>query len=165
MVGKPYTTTAALLRLIESMQLAAGKPLGIDRVRFAEQGEAVQRQLLHAGMVGAGLLPQRSTPDAMHGPARTYATALRTVYQPRRAVSGLVRLVLADDPTLDALGNQREQAAMIEGWRRHSGSLEVWYGPGNHFTLLKAPNVYSLAAWWHDGLTVAAREQVRDSRQ
>ncbi|QJI28340.1 amino acid adenylation domain-containing protein [Pseudomonas sp. ADAK18] len=164
-VGKPYTTTAALLRLIESMQLAAGKPLGIDRVRFAEQGEAVQRQLLHAGMVGAGLLPQRSTPDAMHGPARTYATALRTVYQPRRAVSGLVRLVLADDPTLDALGNQREQAAMIEGWRRHSGSLEVWYGPGNHFTLLKAPNVYSLAAWWHDGLTVAAREQVRDSRQ
>ncbi|MTD22269.1 amino acid adenylation domain-containing protein, partial [Pseudomonas sp. CCM 7891] len=159
-VGRPYTTTAALLRLIESMQVAAGKPLGIDPRHFAEQDEATQHQLLHTGMVRAGLLPQRSAPDAMQGPARTYATALRTVYQPRQGYDGLVRLVLADDPTLDALGNQREQASMIEGWRRHSGALEVWYGPGNHFTLLKAPNVYSLAAWWHEGLVVTAGETV-----
>jgi len=159
-VGKPYTTTAALQRLIESMQLAAGKSLGIDPLHFAAQDETAQRGLLHAGMVGVGLLPQRSAPDAMHGPARTYATALRTVYQPRLRYDGVVRLVLADDPTLDGAGNQREQASMIEGWRRHAASLEVWYRPGNHFTLLKAPNVYSLAAWWHDGLAVAAGERV-----
>ena len=152
--GRPYTTTAALLRLIESMQLAAGKPLGIDRVDFAERDEVAQRQWLHAGMVGVGLLPGRSAVDAMDGPARTYAAALRTVYRPHQRFNGVVRLVLAEDPSLDAAGNQREQGLMIEGWRRQGSGLEVWYGPGNHFTLLKAPNVQGLARWWLAGVVI-----------
>jgi arthrofactin-type cyclic lipopeptide synthetase C len=65
-----------------------------------------------------------------------------------------VRLVLADDPTLDAAGNQREQMAMLEGWRQHCRELAVWHGPGNHFTLLKPPHVLQLAAWWRDGLAL-----------
>lgn len=71
-----------------------------------------------------------------------------------------MRLALVDDPTLDAWGNQREQAAMVEGWQRQVADLAVWYGPGNHFTILKAPNVFSLAAWWHDGLKVPAGQVV-----
>ncbi|WP_456015626.1 amino acid adenylation domain-containing protein [Pseudomonas fluorescens] len=152
--GRPYTTTAALLRLIEAMQLAAGKSLGIDRADFAERDEVAQRQWLHAGMVGVGLLPVRSAVDAMDGPARTYAAALRTVYQPHQRYNGVVRLVLAEDPSLDAAGNQREQSLMIEGWRRQGSGLEVWYGPGNHFTLLKAPNVQGLARWWREGVAI-----------
>ncbi|RIJ12891.1 non-ribosomal peptide synthetase [Pseudomonas sp. 91RF] len=155
-VGKPYTTTAALLRLIESLQLSSGKSLGIDALAFAEADDATQMHLLHDGMVHAGVLSERSSADAMQGPVRTFATALRTVYQPALAYTGPVRLALVDDPTLDATGNQREQAAMLEGWQREARDLAVWYGPGNHFTILKAPNVFSLAAWWHDGLTVAA---------
>ncbi|PMU97911.1 hypothetical protein C1X82_35005, partial [Pseudomonas sp. GP01-A11] len=81
-----------------------------------------------------------SSVEAMDGPARTYASALRTVYRPGRRYEGVVRLVLAEDPTLDAAGNQREQGLMVEGWRGCVGVLEVWYGPGNHFSLLKAPN-------------------------
>ncbi|TFY88194.1 non-ribosomal peptide synthetase [Pseudomonas nabeulensis] len=146
--GKPYTTTAALLRLVEAMQLAAGKSLGIDRLAFAASNENAQRQALHSGMVGVGLLPARASVDAMAGPARTYAAALRTEYRPARRFDGVIRLVLAQDPALDAAGNQREQGVMIEGWRRQGSGLEVWYGPGNHFTLLKAPNVQGLAGWW-----------------
>ncbi|MFL1563961.1 amino acid adenylation domain-containing protein [Pseudomonas sp. O64] len=153
-LGKPYTTTAALLRLIEAMQLAAGKPLGIDPVEFAERDEVAQRQWLHAGMVGVGLLPGRSAVDAMDGPARTYASALRTVYRPLQRYNGVVRLVLAEDPSLDAAGNQREQGLMVEGWRRQGSGLQVWYGPGNHFTLLKAPNVLGLARWWVEGVVI-----------
>ncbi len=153
-LGKPYTTTAALLRLIEAMQLAAGKPLGIDPVEFAERDEVAQRQWLHAGMVGVGLLPGRSAVDAMDGPARTYAAALRTVYRPLQRYNGVVRLVLAEDPSLDAAGNQREQGLMVEGWRRQGSGLQVWYGPGNHFTLLKAPNVLGLARWWVEGVVI-----------
>ncbi|UVM29704.1 non-ribosomal peptide synthetase [Pseudomonas sp. B21-021] len=155
-VGKPYTTTAALLRLIESLQLSSGKSLGIDALAFAEADGATQMRLLHDGMVHAGVLSERASVDAMQGPVRTFATALRTVYRPALAYTGPVRLALVDDPTLDASGNQREQAAMLEGWQREARDLAVWYGPGNHFTILKAPNVFSLAAWWHDGLTVAA---------
>ncbi len=47
--GKAYTSTAALLRLIEAMQLAAGKSLGIDPVDFAGRDEVAQRQALHGG--------------------------------------------------------------------------------------------------------------------
>ena len=146
--GKAYTSTAALLRLIEAMQLAAGKSLGIDPVDFAGRDEVAQRQALHGGMVSVGLLPARAALEAMDGPARTYAAALRTVYQPQGRYDGVVRLVLAQDPALDSAGNQREQGLMIEGWRGLGGGLEVWYGGGNHFTLLKAPNVLGLARWW-----------------
>ena len=154
--GKPYTTTAALERLIETLQLSSGKSLGIDPLAFAEADDTTQMRLLHEGMVRAGVLSARSSAQAMHGPVRTFATALRTVYQPQLAYTGPVRLALVDDPTLDAWGNQREQAAMVEGWQRQVADLAVWYGPGNHFTILKAPNVFSLAAWWHDGLKVPA---------
>nr|WP_283099539.1 non-ribosomal peptide synthetase [Pseudomonas sp. MWU15-20650] len=153
-VGRPYTSTAALLRLIESMQVSAGRSLGIDPVEFAQRDEVAQRHWLHAGMVKGGLLPVRSTPDAMYGPARTYAAALRTVYRPRQRYNGVVRLVLAQDPTLDTAGNRREQGLMIEGWQRQGSGLQVWYGQGNHFTLLKAPNVQGLAKWWLEGVVV-----------
>jgi amino acid adenylation domain-containing protein len=153
-VGRPYTSTAALLRLIEAMQLAAGRSLGIDPLDFAASDEVAQRQALHAGMVGVGLLPARSAGDAMVGPARTYAAALRTVYRPQARYDGVVRLVLARDPALDAAGNQREQGLMIEGWRGQGRGLQVWYGGGNHFTLLKAPNVAALARWWVEGVVV-----------
>ncbi|MCO7611420.1 amino acid adenylation domain-containing protein [Pseudomonas chlororaphis] len=155
-VGKPYTATGVLLRLIETLQLAAGKPFGIDQQAFADLDESAQLATLHAAMVRVGMLSARSTPEVMQGPARAFGAALRTVYQPRQRYNGPVRLVLADDPTLDAQGNQREQAGMIEGWSRHTDHLQTWYGPGNHFTLLKAPHVYSLASWWHDGLLVPA---------
>ena len=56
---RPYTTTAALVRLIEAMQLSAGKSLGIDLENFAGSDEVAQRRQLHAGMVGVGLLPGR----------------------------------------------------------------------------------------------------------
>ncbi|KAB0570175.1 non-ribosomal peptide synthetase [Pseudomonas palleroniana] len=153
-IGRPYTSTAALLRLIESMQVSAGKSLGIDPPDFALRDEVAQRQALHAGMVRVGLLPARAAVDAMVGPARTYAAALRTVYRPARPYRGVVRLVLARDATLDMAGNQREQGLMIEGWRRQGSGLEVGYGEGNHFTLLKAPNVQGVAQWWLERLVI-----------
>ena len=156
--GKPYTATAVLQRLIDTLQLSCGKSLGIDPATFANADDSTQLRLLHEGMVRAGVLSERAAPDAMHGPVRTFASALRTVYQPRLAYTGPVRLVLVDDPTLDEWGNQREQAAMLEGWQRQVSDLAVWYGPGNHFTILKAPNVFSFAAWWHDGLALAVCE-------
>ncbi|MDR8367970.1 non-ribosomal peptide synthetase, partial [Pseudomonas sp. JL3] len=161
-VGKPYTATGVLKRLIEAMQLASGKSLGIDATVFGTQDDAAQMRLLHAGMVRAGMLPQRSAVDSMRGPARAFGTALRTVYQPQHQYTGPVRLVLANDPTLDTAGNKREQQEMIEGWRKHVPDLSIWYGPGNHFTILKAPHVHNLAAWWQDSLPMLDEEAASD---
>ncbi|MDR2305913.1 MAG: amino acid adenylation domain-containing protein [Paucimonas sp.] len=150
-LGKPHTFTQALQRLVESLQLSTGKSLGLDAAAFAEAHDQQQLQQLHGAMVRVGLLPARSTPQALAGVTRTFATALRTVYRPAQGFTGLARLVLVADPTLDAAGNQREQGAMDAGWRQLMPQLEVWQGPGNHFSILKVPDVFSLAAWWHDG--------------
>ncbi|MBI6899748.1 amino acid adenylation domain-containing protein [Pseudomonas putida] len=149
--GKPYTFTQAVQRLIESLQLSTGKSLGIEPVVFAEADDQEQLRQLHAAMVRVGLMPSRSSAQALEGVVRTFATALRTVYRPDGGFNGLARLVLVADPSLDAAGNQREQQAMEEGWRDWLPQLEVWQGPGNHFSILKVPDVFSLAAWWHDG--------------
>ncbi|HDS1733729.1 non-ribosomal peptide synthetase [Pseudomonas sp. BP8] len=149
--GKPYTLTEALERLIEALQLSTGKALGIEPLAFADASDAQQLSQLHAAMVRIGLLPPRSTPRALDGVVRTFASALRTAYRPTLSYSGPASLVLVADPTLDAAGNQREQADMQAGWHRLLPQLAVWQGPGNHFSILKVPDVFSLAAWWHDG--------------
>ncbi|MCX2891561.1 alpha/beta fold hydrolase, partial [Pseudomonas sp. DCB_BI] len=149
--GQPYTFGEALQRLIDALQLATGKAFGIDPAAFAQATDDQQLQQLHAAMVGSGLLPARSTPGVLDGTVRTFATALRTVYRPQLAYSGPVGLVLVDDPRLDALGNAREHAGMQEGWQQLMPRLALWQGPGDHFSILKVPDVFSLAAWWHDG--------------
>ncbi|MGE8058458.1 amino acid adenylation domain-containing protein [Pseudomonas sp. NPDC089547] len=152
--GQPYTFGEALLRLVDALQLATGKALGIDPAAFALATDDQQLQQLHAGMVRNGLLPARSTPRVLDGTVRTFATALRTVYRPTLTYTGPVGLVLVDDPQLDALGNAREHAAMQEGWQQLMPQLALWQGPGDHFSILKVPDVFSLAAWWHDSQAV-----------
>ncbi|MFJ2524561.1 alpha/beta fold hydrolase, partial [Pseudomonas capeferrum] len=149
--GQPYTFGEALQRLIDALQLSTGKALGIDPGAFADASDDQQLSQLHAAMVRVGLMPARSQPAALHGTVRTFATALRTAYRPTLAYSGAVGLVLVDDPGLDALGNAREHAAMQAGWQQLMPKLALWQGPGDHFSILKVPDVFSLAAWWHDG--------------
>ncbi len=149
--GRPYTFGEALEKLIHALQLSTGKALGIEPQAFAQASDDEQLRQLHAAMVRIGLLPARSAPRALDGTVRTFATALRTRYQPRMNYSGPAGLVLVDDPSLNTAGNAREQAAMQAGWQALMPQLALWQGPGDHFSILKVPDVFSLAAWWHDG--------------
>ncbi|RAS22647.1 non-ribosomal peptide synthetase, partial [Pseudomonas sp. URMO17WK12:I7] len=149
--GRPYTFGEALEKLIHALQLSTGKALGIELLAFAEASDDEQLRQLHAAMVRIGLLPARSAPRALEGTVRAFAAALRTRYQPSLSYSGPAGLVLVDDPSLDAPGNAREQAVMHAGWQALMPQLALWQGPGDHFSILKVPDVFSLAAWWHDG--------------
>ncbi|WP_153787866.1 non-ribosomal peptide synthetase, partial [Pseudomonas sp. EMN2] len=149
--GQPYTFGEALQRLIDALQLSTGKALCIEPLAFAQASDEEQLRQLHGAMVRVGLMPARSLPKALEGTVRTFASALRTRYQPTLGYSGPVGLVLVDDPSLDAAGNAREQAKMQAGWQQLMPQLALWQGPGNHFSILKVPDVFSLAAWWHDG--------------
>jgi hypothetical protein len=162
MVGNSYTAIGVMERLIETMQLAAGRSLDIHAAAFGAQDDAGQMRLLHAGMVRAGMLPKRSTPGAMRGPARVFGTALRTLYLPRHPYTGPVRLVLADDPALDLAANQRTKQERIERWQLHAPNFGVWHGPGNHFTILKSPHVQDLAGWWRTAFECRYEEEVTD---
>jgi len=152
--GQPYTSTAVLERLIEALQLSSGKSFDLEPQAFAESDHASQLHLLQAAMVRVGLLPPRLAPQALQGIVRTFGSALRTPYRPGPGYTGPASLVRVADPSLDGVANQREHAAMAAGWQQLLPQLVLWDGPGNHFSILKAPDVYSLAAWWYDGQEV-----------
>ncbi|NWB45063.1 non-ribosomal peptide synthetase, partial [Pseudomonas gingeri] len=152
--GQPYTSTAVLERLIEALQLSSGKSFDLEPQAFAESDHASQLHLLQAAMVRVGLLPPRLAPQALQGIVRTFGSALRTPYRPGPGYTGPASLVRVADPSLDGVANQREHAAMAAGWQQLLPQMVLWDGPGNHFSILKAPDVYSLAAWWYDGQEV-----------
>ncbi|CCF69486.1 amino acid adenylation domain protein [Xanthomonas citri pv. punicae str. LMG 859] len=147
-VGKPYTATAVLERLIESLQLSRGTRLGIDPLLFPTLDHAQQLELVRAGMVRAGLLPHRAPADAIHGVVQVFGTALRTVYRPAFRYPGSLRLVLADHPLLDAADNRTQHEKQAAGWRALASELRIWHASGDHFSMLRAPHVHQLARWW-----------------
>ncbi|MFJ4142721.1 amino acid adenylation domain-containing protein, partial [Pseudomonas sp. NPDC089734] len=148
--SKSYTTTAALQELIEALQISSGKCLDLDPQAFAGLDDSTQLRLLQEAMVRVGLLPPRLAPQALNGIVRTFSSALRTLYRPGQGYTGPASLVRVTDTRLSPLENQIEQAAMAVGWQHLLPQLALWDGPGNHFSILKAPDVYSLAAWWYD---------------
>ncbi|QBG95888.1 amino acid adenylation domain-containing protein [Xanthomonas oryzae] len=147
-VGKPYTATAVLERLIESLQLSRGVSLGIDPHLFPTLDHAQQLDVVRAGMVRVGLLPQRAPPDAIHGVVQVFGTALRTVYRPAYRYPGTLRLVQADHPLLDAADNRTQHEEQAAGWRALASELSIWCASGDHFSMLRAPHVHDLARWW-----------------
>ncbi|MEF9386894.1 non-ribosomal peptide synthase/polyketide synthase [Ralstonia solanacearum species complex bacterium KE056] len=147
-LGRTYTATAVLEKFVEAVELALGRSLGIDPAQLHAADEAEQWRLIHAGMVGAGLIPRRSQPGMLRGPIRTFGAALRTPYRPGRLYTGPVRLVLADDPALSREANEREQCRAVSELRGWAPDLVAWRGPGNHFSLLTPPDVLQVAAWW-----------------
>jgi thioesterase domain-containing protein len=158
LLGRAYTSTEVLVKLIEVMELAADKSLGIHRAEFESQNIAAQLRLLHEGMLRVGLMPWRSTPDALRGPVRTFGAALRASYRPQVPFPDPVRLALARDPRLDDQADQRERQATLEGWRLWSPNITCWHGPGNHFSILKPPHVHVLADWWRNGLPLDGKK-------
>jgi thioesterase domain-containing protein len=152
LLGRAYTSTEVMVELIEIMELAADKSLGVHRAEFESQNIAGQLRLLHEGMLRVGLMPRRSTPDALRGPVRTFGTALRARYRPQGPLPDPVRLALVRDPRLDDQSDQRERQAKLEWWRLWSPNITCWHGPGNHFSILKPPHVHVLADWWRNGL-------------
>ena len=146
--GFPYTSTDVLNRLIVALENSTGKSLDVS-VRSLEQAdEKGKRQLVHEGMKRVGLMPKGSKAEDIAGLVCTFGAALRTTYCPERVYHGLVRLVWAADDALDDLANMRAQLKTSAQWRRFAPALTSWCSPGNHYTMLRQPNVATLVDWW-----------------
>jgi thioesterase domain-containing protein len=151
-VGGEHTPLGVVRQYIESLELVAGRPLGIDRAALEAAGAAQRLQMVHAGMVRVGLIPARSRPETLKGGLRTFATTLRTDYQPQRPYPGPMRLVIVADPPVDAPGHEQRKQTKVAGWRELAPQLSCWKGPGNHMTVLKPPHAAELVRWWLAGL-------------
>jgi arthrofactin-type cyclic lipopeptide synthetase C len=137
----------AFLKLVEVLELTAERSLGIGPAEVASRDEAGRLKLLHGKMIQLGLMGARATPDVLTGPFRTFARCLRTRYRPSGVYPGRLRLVLVDDPTMDAAANRAHFAEVERGWREWAPGLVFSVGAGNHITALKTPHVAVLAGF------------------
>jgi arthrofactin-type cyclic lipopeptide synthetase C len=142
---REYDGGEAFLKLVEILELATERSLGIAPEDVASRDEAGWLKLLHGKMVGLGLLSARTAPEVMAGPLRTFARCLRTAYRPSGVYPGPLRLVLVDDPAKDEAANRAAFAEIELGWRKWAPGLVFSVGAGNHITALKAPHVAVLA--------------------
>jgi amino acid adenylation domain-containing protein len=112
-------------------------------------GESIQFiRHLHELLVKADVLPRSSDPDTLRGPLAAFATARRYLYRPAGPYFGKVRLALVSNVSLDRQKDAQRRNDYVAGWRRWVRDLEVWDGPGHHFSVLREPHVYALSDWW-----------------
>ncbi|HVY40616.1 MAG TPA: thioesterase domain-containing protein [Polyangia bacterium] len=149
-VGHEYTRPEALIELVSLYEQAAERSLNLKLEDFQSRDAGGQLSLLHARLVQVGLVPARSSPELLRGTVRTFEDALRTEYEPSGTFDGPVKMVLVRgfDETQEQA--ERRFGRVVSGWARLAPKIQFRRGPGNHVTLLKAPNVSQFAGWSQD---------------
>jgi len=116
---------------------------------------------VHGALVKSGCWPPSSAADMLSGPLATFVASCRCAYEPASRYGGKVALALASETTERA---NPHAGVSAEAWERHSNALEAWRCPGNHFSMLQAPHVQKLAAWWRNARESEASEAQAESR-
>ncbi|MBV8100056.1 MAG: amino acid adenylation domain-containing protein, partial [Verrucomicrobia bacterium] len=133
---------------VSAIRLTFERAISIDEELLATGQTELLLAQLHSQLLAAGVLPQRSRPSLLRGPLTTFAAACRTVYSPATPYRGKARLVLVDDPALDADANLKQRQLYVSGWKANVAELDLWDGPGSHYSMLRPPHVNALAKWW-----------------
>ncbi|MDD5037179.1 MAG: alpha/beta fold hydrolase, partial [Methylococcaceae bacterium] len=144
-----YSRTEALMKLIEIFEQAAGTSLGILPDELGALSDKAQLVLLHGRLVRVGLMPKRSEPEALRGTLRTFASCLRTGYQPDGEYPCAMHLVLVRDDSLDEAADSLRNEEMVAGWKHWAPHLLFWQSEGNHMSVIKKPHVDAFIGWLH----------------
>ena len=143
-----YNTVDVIMEWLELIQLLLGRSLNIERRDIEPLNESKRLNMLHRKLVEHGLMPRRSHSDLLQGPLRTFASALRTGYNPMDPYIDDVTLVLTDDPRDSTERNLKHREMIVHRWRRRAPNLIYQASSGNHLTLLEEPHVIALATFW-----------------
>jgi len=129
-----YDESTILYRWIQNIEKAAGASTGLDISDLNRLPDHTRRRRIAAALADLKILPARTDPDALIGPLRVYAANIRTEFVPARIYSGEALLLIAeesDSPFLE----------VVDGWSSWIGTLSSAKMPGNHFSMLKSPQV------------------------
>jgi thioesterase domain-containing protein len=149
-VPREFSRFEVFTEWIDAFELLLEHPLGLDRQRLESSDEDRLLQALHTRLVHFKLIPASSGPEILRGPFRTFGTSLRTEYRPSRVYFGPMTLMLVDDPRLDKPANRREHRNIWEAWKMMAPKAVCQQCPGNHVTILRAPNVHVLSRMLQD---------------
>jgi len=138
-----YTRTDLFMRLIDALEQASGRTLGLTARDLQPLHNSAQIKLLRDRMVAARILPRDAPLGAVQGTMRVFARNLHTVYLPTSPIDAEIALFQAKWPG-DA-AREREMAADAADWSKLARSLRVFEMPGNHMTMLGSPHVEPIA--------------------
>ncbi|WP_181461991.1 thioesterase domain-containing protein, partial [Lonsdalea populi] len=130
-----------LLKLIAIYNMLLTQPLALTRSDFEGMTPDEQIKALHGALVSAGIFSPQMTTSVLSGIVQVMQANLNTVYTPRARYAGLAHLISAEE------GDAAEREANEQQWRSHAAHFEMRLMPGNHMTMLSAPQVEKLAAW------------------
>jgi thioesterase domain-containing protein len=126
------------------------KSLDVDQAAIASGQAQFFVDKLNAALIRAGVPLSRNKAAMLHGSLATFAAACNCRYVPGQCYANTLRLVLvgprSHSVSMDDVRKKWEMHAA--NWRRHADAVDIWHGPGNHFSILQAPQVYLLANWW-----------------
>jgi arthrofactin-type cyclic lipopeptide synthetase C len=141
---REYTLTDLVAQCLEMVQLLTGEPT-ITVADLESETPAAQAQLLLRLLVDCGLLAAGSAVSDLHRFLKTLGMGCRMTHTPRRPFSGDIHLVLSDGD-IDSDIARENAARKVEDWKRWTSRVIEHRIAGNRITMLKPPNVRSLAA-------------------
>lgn len=103
---------------------------------------------LRAALIGAKCLPQTCSTDLLRGSLAAFIAARRCRYIPSMPYPHEVHLAIVGAKRMSYYDDIKRQQMYAARWRTQVAKLEVWYGPGDHFSILQATHVQSLVKWW-----------------
>jgi thioesterase domain-containing protein len=145
-------STAEIFReFTEAFEDTFDKSLDIDQA-VIESGQAqFFVDELNAALIKARVLPLRNNVGMLHGSLATFTAACNCKYIPGGCYANTLRLVLVGPRSNRRVSMddvRKKWGIYAAKWRRHAGAVDIWYGPGHHFSILQAPQVSVLAKWW-----------------
>jgi thioesterase domain-containing protein len=108
---------------------------------------------LNAALIKAKVLPLRNNIAMLRGSLATFTAAYNRRYIPGRCYADALHLILVSprprsNRRISMDDVRKKWGIHAAKWRRHAAAIDIWYGPGHHFSILQAPQVYLLAKWW-----------------
>lgn len=144
---------------IEAIEENFDKALNVDDAAIGSGDEQTFICALHAALVKYHLFSARSVPTVLRGPLAVFIAARRSVYLPNRRYPGRVHLVLVSGYRLNGGCEHHDRARYAREWEAQVAELNVWYGPGNHSSILQFPHAKTLAEWWIEARKADLRRQ------
>jgi thioesterase domain-containing protein len=149
--------TAEIFReFTEAFEDTFDKSLDIDKAVIASGQAQLFVDKLNTALIRARVLPLRNDIAMLRGSLATFTAACNCRYIPGRWYANTLNLVLVGPRSNRCVSMddvKRKWASYAAKWRRHAAAVDIWYGPGHHFSILQAPQVYALAKRWQQQVT------------
>ncbi len=153
-----FSTAEIFGEFTEAFEDTFEKSLDIDQAVIASGQAEVFVNKLNAALIKARVLPSRNNIAMLRGSLATFAAAYNRRYIPGRCYANTLQLVLVGPRSnkrvsMDDVRKKWEIHAVK--WRRYAAAVDIWHGPGHHFSILQAPQVYVLAKWWQQATALS----------